>query len=88
MVSARALSYQSPTLPTEGTSSASPICRKLAIAPSTYHEHAAWRADPGRRPARARRDDAIRQEITRGFMRPALASTAPARSGISGAAKD
>ena len=42
-----------------------PICRELAIAPSSYHEHAARLADPGRRPARARRDHAIRQEIAR-----------------------
>ena len=42
-----------------------PICRVLAIAPSSYHEHA-WRlADPGKRPARARRDDEIREEIKR-----------------------
>src|SRR3546814_4939015 len=34
-----------------------PICRELAIAPSSYHEHAARSADPGRRPARAQRDD-------------------------------
>ncbi|MCY1707776.1 IS3 family transposase [Pannonibacter sp. SL95] len=31
-----------------------PICRELAIAPSSYHEHAAQLADPGRRPARVR----------------------------------
>jgi putative transposase len=42
-----------------------PICRELAIAPSSYHEHAVRLTDPGRRPARARRDDAIRQEIAR-----------------------
>ena len=33
-----------------------PICRVLPIAPSTYHAHAARRADPGKLPARARRD--------------------------------
>ena len=27
-----------------------PICRVLPIAPSTYHAHAARRADPKRRP--------------------------------------
>lgn len=37
-----------------------PICRELAIAPPSYHEHAARRADPGRRPARVQRDDEIR----------------------------
>jgi hypothetical protein len=42
-----------------------PICRELAIAPSSYHEHAARRADPGRRPARARRDEEIREQIKR-----------------------
>lgn len=42
-----------------------PICRELAIAPSSYHEHAARLADPGRRPARARRDDEFRDEIRR-----------------------
>ena len=42
-----------------------PICRELAIAPSSYHEHAMRLADPGRRSARARRDNEIRQEISR-----------------------
>lgn len=42
-----------------------PICRELAIAPSSYHEHAARRADPTRRSARARRDDEIRAHIGR-----------------------
>ena len=42
-----------------------PICRELAIAPSSYHEHAARLADPGRRPARARRDDELKEEIKR-----------------------
>lgn len=42
-----------------------PICRELAIAPSSYHEHAARLADPGRRPTRARRDDEIREQIKR-----------------------
>jgi transposase InsO family protein len=42
-----------------------PICREMAIAPSSYREHAARLADPGRRPARARRDDEIRDEIKR-----------------------
>ena len=34
-----------------------PICRELAVAPSSYHEHVARLADPGRRPTRAQRDD-------------------------------
>ena len=42
-----------------------PICRELAIAPSSYHEHAARFADPGKRSARARRDDEIKQQIRR-----------------------
>jgi hypothetical protein len=33
-----------------------PICRVLPIAPSTYDEHAARKADPDRRSARERRD--------------------------------
>jgi putative transposase len=42
-----------------------PICRVLPIAPSTYHAHAARRADPGKLPARARRDVTLRAEIRR-----------------------
>src|SRR4051812_704669 len=42
-----------------------PICRVLPIAPSTYHAHAARRADPGRLPARARRDAVLMVEIRR-----------------------
>ena len=44
-----------------------PICRVLPIAPSTYYEHAARRADPDRRPARERRDAELCQEIGRVF---------------------
>jgi putative transposase len=44
-----------------------PICKVLPIAPSTYHAHAAQRADPGRRSARARHDDDLRVEIRRVF---------------------
>ncbi|HZA92839.1 MAG TPA: IS3 family transposase [Gemmatimonadales bacterium] len=44
-----------------------PICRVLPIAPSTYYEHAARKADPGRRPARERRDAELCQEIRRVF---------------------
>jgi hypothetical protein len=40
-----------------------PICRVLPIAPSTYHEYAARRRDPSRRPARGRRDADLRKEI-------------------------
>ena len=42
-----------------------PICRVLPITPSTYHAHAARRADPGRLTARARRDAALSAEIRR-----------------------
>jgi len=42
-----------------------PICRVLPIAPSTYHAHAARRADLGKLPARARRDMTLRTEIRR-----------------------
>jgi putative transposase len=42
-----------------------PICRVLPIAPSTYHAHAARRADVGKLPARARRDAALKIEIRR-----------------------
>ena len=42
-----------------------PICRILPIAPSTYHAHAARRADPERLPARARSDAALMIEIQR-----------------------
>jgi putative transposase len=42
-----------------------PICRVLPIAPSTYHAHAAKRADPGKLSARARRDAALQADIRR-----------------------
>ena len=42
-----------------------PICRELAVAPSSWHEHAARLADPGRRSVRSRRDDEIMEQITR-----------------------
>jgi putative transposase len=42
-----------------------PICRVLAIAPSTYYEHIARRRNPARLPARARRDELLRSEIHR-----------------------
>lgn len=44
-----------------------PICRVLPIAPSTYHEPVARRRDPARRPARTRRDEALRLEVLRVF---------------------
>ena len=42
-----------------------PICKQLPVAPSTYYEHKARAADPGRLPARARRDRALCREIRR-----------------------
>jgi transposase InsO family protein len=42
-----------------------PICRVLPIAPSTYHAHAARRADPAKLSARARRGITLRTEIRR-----------------------
>jgi transposase InsO family protein len=42
-----------------------PICRVLPIAPSTYYEAKARRADPARRPARAQRDATLQPEIAR-----------------------
>ena len=44
-----------------------PIWRVLPIAPSTYHTHAARRADPPRLSRRARRDDALKPEVLRVF---------------------
>jgi hypothetical protein len=42
-----------------------PICKVLPIAPSTYHEHAAKRADPARLSARAKRDVSLKVEVRR-----------------------
>jgi transposase InsO family protein len=44
-----------------------PICDVLPIAPSTYYDHLAKRADPARLSDRARRDEALRPEIRRVF---------------------
>lgn len=44
-----------------------PICRVLPIAPSTYHERAAQRRNPGRMSARAKRDEVLRVEVKRVF---------------------
>lgn len=44
-----------------------PICKVLPIAPSTYHDHAAKRTDPGKRSARAKHDLALRPQIARVF---------------------
>ena len=45
-----------------------PICRMLPIAPSTYHAHAARRADPAGLPARTRRDAELKGDIQRVFQ--------------------
>jgi putative transposase len=42
-----------------------PICAALPIAPSLYYERRAWARDPHRRPARARRDEALGEHIRR-----------------------
>ena len=50
-----------------GVHGVEPICEVLPIAPSTYHDHLAKRADPSRLSARARRDAELRGEIARVF---------------------
>ena len=42
-----------------------PICAVLPIAPSTYYEHKAREADPGRLPPRLQRDGLLQPEIER-----------------------
>jgi putative transposase len=44
-----------------------PICKVLPIAPSTYHAHAARRADPAKLSARAKRDATLKPEVRRVF---------------------
>ena len=44
-----------------------PICRELPIAPSTFYDHLAKRADPERLSDRAKRDADLRPEIRRVF---------------------
>ena len=44
-----------------------PICKHLPIAPSTYYDHLARRADPDLRSDRAKRDAELRPEIQRVF---------------------
>lgn len=44
-----------------------PICRVLPIAPSTYHAHAARRADPTKLSERAKRDAELKSKIRRVF---------------------
>jgi hypothetical protein len=42
-----------------------PICNVLPIAPSTYYEHEARRANPDLQPARAKRDAELRDLVDR-----------------------
>lgn len=42
-----------------------PICAMLPIAPATYYEHRAFRADPQRRCRRSKRDDELKPAIQR-----------------------
>jgi hypothetical protein len=42
-----------------------PICAVLPIAPSMYYECKAREREPGRRPARARQDDRLGEQIRR-----------------------
>jgi putative transposase len=44
-----------------------PICRVLPIAPSTYHDHVASRADPSRLSARAKQNAVLRPAVARVF---------------------
>jgi hypothetical protein len=44
-----------------------PICEVLPIAPATFHEHLAKRADSSSRSGRARRDAQLRPQIQRVF---------------------
>ncbi|WP_442909810.1 IS3 family transposase [Hyphomicrobium sp.] len=44
-----------------------PICKVLPIAPSTYRDHVAKRIDPSRLSARAKRDEALKDEVRRVF---------------------
>ena len=48
-----------------GVHGVEPICRLLAIAPSTYFEHVARRRDPAKLPARAKRDAELTGYIQR-----------------------
>jgi hypothetical protein len=48
-----------------GTYGVELICRVLPIAPSTYHVHAAQRADPAKASPRARRDVMLMEQIRR-----------------------
>jgi putative transposase len=50
-----------------GSNGVEPICKVLPIAPSTYHDHVAKRADPSRMSTRAKKDMVLKPEIARVF---------------------
>nr|WP_313011937.1 IS3 family transposase [Brucella intermedia] len=50
-----------------GVHGVEPICNVLPIAPATYYDHLAKRAEPARLSDRAKRDEALRPEIRRAF---------------------
>ncbi len=50
-----------------GAHGVEPICKVLPIAPSTYRDHAAKRADPAKLSLRVRQDLALQPEIARVF---------------------
>ena len=45
-----------------------PICRVLPIAPSTYRDHVAKRANPAKLSERAKRDAVLKAEVHRVFV--------------------
>jgi len=49
----------------KGTDGVEPICKVLPIAPSTYYEHAARRAQPAKAPPRVHRDATLSEHIRR-----------------------
>jgi hypothetical protein len=64
-----------------GAHGVEPICEMLPIAPATYYEHRAKRADPARLSDRAQSDEALRPEIRAAFSTRTGRSTVCARSG-------
>ena len=50
-----------------GSHGVEPICKVLPIAPSTYHDHVAKRMNPEKLSVRAKRDVALKPEISRVF---------------------
>ena len=63
-----------------------PVCRELAIAPSTYYERKARERDGSRLPARARRDAELGEEVRR-VGKSTSGCTGSARCGVSFAAR-